>query len=119
MCIRDRIQGTIHWISAQHAVDAEVRIYDHLFAQADPDDVPEGVDFLQTVNPKSLEILEAVKVEPSLAALPPGTRVQFERTGYFVTDQKDHTPGENGIGRPVFNRITTLRDSWAKTQKQP
>ena len=112
-----KIQGTIHWVSAQHAVDAEVRLYDHLFAQADPDDVPEGVDFLQTVNPKSLEILEAVKVEPSLAALPPGTRVQFERTGYFVTDAKDHRPGENGIGRPVFNRITTLRDTWAKVQK--
>ncbi len=112
-----KIQGTIHWVSAQHAVDAEVRLYDHLFAQADPDDVPEGVDFLQTVNPKSLEILEAVKVEPSLAALPPGTRVQFERTGYFVTDQKDHAPASNGVGRPVFNRITTLRDTWAKVQK--
>ncbi len=107
-----RIQGTIHWVSARHAVDAEVRIYDHLFTQADPDDVPEGADFLSMVNPKSLEILPAAKVEPSLAALPPGTRVQFERTGYFTTDAKDHT-GE----RPVFNRITTLRDSWAKTQK--
>jgi len=112
-----KIQGTIHWVSAQHAVDAEVRIYDHLFANADPDDVPEGTDFLQTVNPKSLEILEAVKVEPSLAAMPPGTSVQFERTGYFVTDAKDHRPGDNGIGRPVFNRITTLRDTWAKVQK--
>jgi glutaminyl-tRNA synthetase len=112
-----KVKGTIHWVSAQHAVDAEVRLYDHLFANADPDDVPEGVDFLQTVNPKSLEILTAVKVEPSLAALPPGTRVQFERTGYFVTDTKDHRPGESGIGRPVFNRITTLRDTWAKVQK--
>jgi glutaminyl-tRNA synthetase len=112
-----KIQGTIHWVSARHAVDAEVRIYDHLFTQPDPDDVPEGTDFLTQVNPKSLEILSEVKVEPSLAALPPGTRVQFERTGYFVTDAKDHRPGENGIGRPVFNRITTLRDTWAKVQK--
>ncbi len=112
-----KIQGTIHWVSAQHSVDAEVRIYDHLFAQADPDDVPDGTDFLTQVNPKSLEILPEVKVEPSLAALPPGTRVQFERTGYFVTDAKDHIPGERGIGRPVFNRITTLRDTWAKVQK--
>ena len=112
-----KIQGTIHWVSARHSVDAEVRIYDHLFAQADPDDVPEGTDFLSLVNPKSLETLEAVKVEPSLAALPPGTRVQFERTGYFVTDQKDHAPASNGVGRPVFNRITTLRDTWAKVQK--
>ncbi|MEO7795704.1 MAG: glutamine--tRNA ligase/YqeY domain fusion protein, partial [Thermoanaerobaculia bacterium] len=104
-----KIQGTIHWVSAQHAVDAEVRLYDHLFSQADPDDVPEGTDFLSQINPKSLEILSEVKVEPSLAALPPGTRVQFERTGYFVTDAKDHTPGVQGIGRPVFNRITTLR----------
>ena len=112
-----KIQGTIHWVSAQHAVDAEVRIYDHLFTQADPEDVPEGSDFLTLVNPKSLEILETVKVEPSLAALPPGTRVQFERTGYFVADEKDHVPGEKGLGRPVFNRITTLRDTWAKVQK--
>jgi len=108
-----RIQGTIHWVSAPHAVDAEVRIYDHLFTQADPDDVSDGADFLSLVNPKSLEVLPAVKVEPSLAALPTGTRVQFERTGYFVTDAVDHAPG-----RPVFNRITTLRDSWAKAQKQ-
>ena len=112
-----KIQGTIHWVSAQHAVDAEVRIYDHLFTQADPEDVPEGSDFLTLVNPKSLEILETVKVEPSLAELPPGTRVQFERTGYFVADEKDHVPGERGLGRPVFNRITTLRDTWAKVQK--
>ncbi|MEO8277534.1 MAG: glutamine--tRNA ligase/YqeY domain fusion protein [Thermoanaerobaculia bacterium] len=107
-----KIQGTIHWVSAQHSVDAEVRNYDHLFAQADPEDLPEGTDFLTTLNPKSLEVVTA-KVEPSLAALPPGTRVQFERTGYFVADAKDHIVG----ARPVFNRITTLRDSWAKTQK--
>jgi glutaminyl-tRNA synthetase len=107
-----KIQGTIHWVSARHAIDAEVRIYDHLFTQADPDAVPEGTDFLSLVNPKSLEVLPQVKVEPSLAALAPGTRVQFERTGYFIADEKDHAGG-----RPVFNRITTLRDSWAKAQK--
>ena len=107
-----RIQGTIHWVSAAHAVDAEVRLYEHLFANAAADDVPEGVDWISTVNPRSLEVVPA-KVEPALAAASPGDRVQFERTGYFVADEKDHSPA-----RPVFNRIVGLRDTWAKIQKQ-
>jgi glutaminyl-tRNA synthetase len=107
-----KIQGTIHWVSAAHAVEAEIRLYDHLFANPAADDVPEGVDWITTVNPKSLEVASA-KLEPALAAASPGDRVQFERTGYFVADEKDHTPA-----KPVFNRIVTLRDTWAKVQKQ-
>jgi glutaminyl-tRNA synthetase len=108
-----RIQGTIHWVAAADAVDAEVRLYDTLFPAADPDDLPEGVDFLTTVNPRSLEVVVGAKVEPALADAAPGDRVQFERTGYFAADLADHTRG-----RPVFNRTVTLRDTWAKVQKQ-
>ncbi|GMU64411.1 MAG: glutamine--tRNA ligase [Acidobacteriota bacterium] len=108
-----RIQGTIHWVAAADAVDAEVRLYDTLFPAADPDDLPEGVDFLSTVDPRSLEIVAGAKVEPALADAAPGDRVQFERTGYFAADLADHTRG-----RPVFNRTVTLRDTWAKVQKQ-
>ena len=108
-----RIQGTIHWVAAADAVDAEVRLYDTLFPAADPDDLPEGVDFLSTVNPRSLEVVAGAKVEPALADAAPGDRVQFERTGYFAADLADHTRG-----RPVFNRTVTLRDTWAKVQKQ-
>ncbi len=108
-----RIQGTIHWVLDADAVDAEVRLYDTLFAAADPDDLPEGVDFLTTVNPNSLQVVTGAKVEPALAQAAPGERVQFERTGYFTADLVDHTPE-----RPVFNRTVTLRDSWAKMQRQ-
>jgi glutaminyl-tRNA synthetase len=107
-----KIQGTIHWVSTAHAADAEIRLYDHLFANPAADDVPEGVDWITTVNPSSLEVVSA-KLEPALAAAAPGDRVQFERTGYFVADEKDHS-----AAKPVFNRIVTLRDSWAKAQKQ-
>ncbi|MGE4190852.1 MAG: glutamine--tRNA ligase/YqeY domain fusion protein [Thermoanaerobaculia bacterium] len=107
-----RIQGTIHWVSTAHAVDAEVRLYDHLFANADPEAIPDGTDWITTVNPESLQVASA-KVEPALAAAAAGERVQFERTGYFVADERDHS-----AQRPVFNRIVTLRDSWAKLQKQ-
>ena len=108
-----RVQGTIHWVAAADAVDAEVRLYNPLFAAADPDDVPEGVDWITLVDPGSLEILTGCKVEPALATAAPGDRVQFERTGYFTADLADHTPE-----RPVFNRTVTLRDSWAKEQKK-
>jgi len=108
-----RIQGTIHWVAAADAVDAEVRLYDTLFPAADPDDLPEGVDFLSTLNPRSLEVVTGAKVEPALADAAPGDRVQFERTGYFAADLVDHTRG-----RPVFNRTVTLRDTWAKIQRQ-
>jgi glutaminyl-tRNA synthetase len=108
-----RIQGTIHWVAAADAVDAEVRLYDPLFPRADPDDLPPGVDFISTVDPRSLEVLTGCKVEPALAAAAAGTRVQFERVGYFVADAVDHS-----AARPVFNRTTTLRDTWAKVQRQ-
>lgn len=108
-----KVKGTIHWVSARHAIDAEVRLYETLFTAADPDDVEEGEDFLANLNPASLEVLEGCKLEPSLADAPPGDHVQFERTGYFCVDTRDTTPG-----RPVFNRTTTLRDTWARIQRQ-
>ncbi|MBX9625215.1 MAG: glutamine--tRNA ligase/YqeY domain fusion protein [Gemmataceae bacterium] len=107
-----KVKGTIHWVSAGHAVDAEVRLYDHLFAKPDPDDAPEGRTYLDNLNPKSLEVLTGCKLEPSLAAAPVGRTVQFERLGYFCVD-KDSAPG-----KLVFNRAVTLRDTWAKIEKK-
>ncbi|MFG0317576.1 MAG: glutamine--tRNA ligase/YqeY domain fusion protein [Planctomycetota bacterium JB042] len=107
-----RVKGTVHWVSAAHAVDAEVRLYDHLFAHPDPDDVPEGEEFTANLNPASLEVLTGAKLEPALAGVGPGFVCQFERTGYFCVDPES-TPE-----RLVFNRTTTLRDSWAKMQKK-
>jgi glutaminyl-tRNA synthetase len=101
-----RVKGTIHWVSAAHAIDAEVRLYDRLFTSEDPADG--GRDPLSDLNPNSLEILPHAKVEPALAAPEPGTRFQFERQGYFCVDP-DSTPG-----KPVFNRTVTLKDTWAK-----
>ncbi len=109
-----RVQGTIHWVAAADAVDARLRLYSPLFEQADPEAVPEGVDWITLVDPGSLEVLEGCKVEPALAAAAPGERVQFERVGYFVADEKDHRPSA-----PVFNRIVTLKDTWAKLQASP
>ncbi len=106
-----KVKGTIHWVSARHAVDAEVRLYDRLFGQESPDDVQEGQDWKDGLNPESLEVLADAKLEPSLAAAKPGTRVQFERNGYFCVDQ-DSTPD-----KLAFNRTATLRDSWAKQNK--
>jgi glutaminyl-tRNA synthetase len=103
-----RIKGTIHWVSAMHAKDVEVRLFDRLFNCERPDDVPDGGDFKDSLNPDSLSVIRA-KVEPSLANAEPGSRCQFERTGYFVVDTKDSTPEA-----PVFSRIVSLRDSWAK-----
>ncbi|MCZ7652053.1 MAG: glutamine--tRNA ligase/YqeY domain fusion protein [Thermoanaerobaculia bacterium] len=108
-----RVQGTIHWVSAADAVDAEVRLYGTLFPGPAADDAPEGVDWITLVDPRSLEVLTGCKLEPALAAAAPGDRVQFERTGYFAADLGDHTPE-----RPVFNRTVTLRDSWAKEQQK-
>jgi glutaminyl-tRNA synthetase len=107
-----KVQGTIHWVSAQHALDAEVRMYDYLFSKPDPDDVPEGKDWRANLNPNSLELLNGCKLEPSLAALRPGDRVQFERNGYFCADALDSQPG-----KPIFNRTVTLKDTWAKIEK--
>ena len=100
-------------MSAAHAVDAEVRLYDTLFTVENPEDVPEGEDFTQTLNPDSLEILQGCKLEPSLAAAVPGARYQFERLGYFCADAEDSRPGA-----PVFNRTVTLKDAWAKIEKK-
>jgi glutaminyl-tRNA synthetase len=106
-----RVQGTIHWVSAERAVDCEVRLYDRLFTEPDPDDLPGGADFTTALNPASLVVVRGAKVEPSVAADPPGSRYQFERTGYFVMDEADSRPGA-----PVFNRTVGLRDSWAKVK---
>jgi len=109
-----KVQGTLHWVSAAHAVTAEVRLYNHLFTRENPNDVEEGRHFTDTVNPGSLEVLKGCRLEPSLAAAAPGSRFQFERMGYFCADLKDSQPG-----RPVFNRSVTLRDTWAKIAKKP
>src|SRR5690606_699766 len=103
-----KVRGTIHWVSASHAVDAEVRLYDRLFTAEEPDG-DETKSYLDFLNPDSKEVRTGVKIEPGLAELAPGTSVQFERLGYFVTDEKDHTRE-----RPVFNRTITLKDTWAK-----
>ncbi|HET7843659.1 MAG TPA: glutamine--tRNA ligase/YqeY domain fusion protein [Xanthomonadales bacterium] len=105
-----KVKGTIHWVSAQHAVAAEVRLYDRLFTVADPDDDTDGKTYRDHLNPESRKIVRAY-VEPSLAQLAPEQSVQFERLGFFVADRRDHAPG-----KPVFNRSVTLRDSWAKAK---
>ena len=107
-----KVKGTIHWVSAAHAIKAEVRLYDSLFTKANPDDVPEGLDYRANLNPKSLEVLSECYVEPSLKAAAPGSRYQFERLGYFCVDTGDSTPE-----KPVFNRTVTLKDTWAKIEK--
>jgi glutaminyl-tRNA synthetase len=105
---RRKVKGTLHWVSAAHAVPAEVRLYDRLFSVEDPEIVPEGKTFLDNLNPHSLEVLRDALVEPSLASALPGHRVQFERLGYFCVDP-DSRPGAL-----VFNRTVSLRDTWAK-----
>jgi len=106
-----KVKGTLHWVSVAHALDAEVRLYDHLFAKADPDDVPGGQDYSVNLNPASLERLAGCKVEPSLAGAAPLSRYQFERQGYFCVD------ADSSAGTLVFNRTVALRDSWAKIEK--
>ena len=108
-----KVKGTIHWVSAEHAVEAEVRLYDHLFQTQDPSDTEEGQSYLDNLNPHSLEVLKGCKLEASLAAAQPGERFQFERVGYFYVDTK-----ESSESKPVFNRSVTLRDTWAKMQKR-
>ncbi|MCB1560061.1 MAG: glutamine--tRNA ligase, partial [Xanthomonadales bacterium] len=103
-----KIKGTIHWVSAKHGVAAEVRQYDRLFNVPDPSDDSDGSDFRDHINPDSIQRVDAY-VEPSAAEVDAETRLQFERLGYFVADRRDH-----GARRPVFNRIVTLRDTWAK-----
>ena len=103
-----KVRGTIHWLSAAHAVPVEVRLYDRLFATENPYEAEEGQDFISNLNPSSLEIVADALVEPSLADAPAGSRYQFERHGYFCVDP------DSTAGRPVFNRTVSLRDSWAK-----
>jgi len=103
-----KVKATLHWVSAAHAVDAEVRLYDRLFKSEEPG---KGGDYHEDLNPASLEVVKAAKVEPSAAAAAPGTRFQFERLGYFCVDP------DSGPGTPVFNRTVTLKDSWARADK--
>ena len=105
-----KVQGTIHWVSAAHALDVTLRLYDKLFTVPEPD-AGEG-DVLELVNPESLTVVRGAKIEPSVAGDPVGSRYQFERTAYFISDPADSTPGAL-----VFNRTVTLRDSWAKVKK--
>jgi glutaminyl-tRNA synthetase len=104
-----KVRGTIHWVSAPHAVEGTVRLYDHLFTKPDPDEVAEGGSWRDNLNPDSLRVLAGCKLEPGLASAAPGTSYQFERKGYFCADARDSAPG-----RPIFNRTVTLRDTWAK-----
>jgi glutaminyl-tRNA synthetase len=106
-----KVKGTIHWVSAAHAVPADVRLYDHLFTKEDPEETEEGADSATNLNPGSLETLTSCRVEPSLAGASPGERFQLERQGYFCVD-----PDSSG-GRLVLNRTVSLRDSWAKLEK--
>jgi len=106
-----KVKATLHWVSAEHAVEAEVRLYDRLFSKEDPDDAPDGQDFTANLNPDSLEVLTGCKVEPSLAGAEVGSRHQFERLGYFCVDP------DSTADKPVFNRTVTLRDSWARIEK--
>ncbi len=104
-----KVQGTIHWVAASSAIDCDLRMYDKLFTIPDPDDVEDGKDFLSVVNPDSLVVVHGAKIEPSVSGDPLGTRYQFERTGYFISD-----PVDSRDAALVFNRTVTLRDSWAK-----
>ena len=107
-----KVKGTIHWVSAEHSIEAEVRLYDHLFVKPDPENVEEGDDWKSALDPNSLETLTSCRVEPGLADAGPGDRYQFERQGYFCVDSVDSSKGAL-----VFNRIVSLRDTWAKIEK--
>lgn len=104
-----KVRGTIQWVSVKHALDAQIRLYDVLFKVESPDDIPEGGDYKDNINPDSLIVLEHSKVEPSLKDAKPEVSFQFLRTGYFCIDNKDSKPDTL-----VFNRTVGLRDSWAK-----
>ena len=107
-----KVKSTIHWVSAAHAIDAEVRLYDYLFTKEDPNQTEEGQDFIANLNPHSLEVVAGAKLEPSLAAAAAGSRYQFERLGYFAVDS------ESSAARLVFNRTVSLKDAWAKIEKR-
>jgi glutaminyl-tRNA synthetase len=107
-----KVKGTLHWVSAAHAVDAEVRLFDHLLALANPDEEMGDADFKAGLNPNSLETLKACKVEPSLAGAAPEYPYQFLRHGYFCADSRD-----TSADSLVFNRTVSLRDTWVKIEK--
>ena len=107
-----KVKATLHWVSAAHAIDAEVRLYDHLFTKENPSDVEDGMDWKDNINPNSLETLKSVKLEPNLKGVEPGFHCQFERLGYFCVDPD--TVGD----KPVFNRTVSLRDEWERIQKR-
>ena len=108
-----KVKGTLHWVSAKHAIPIEVRLYEHLFSKEDPEEVEEGQDFTANINPKSLTVIKDALAEPDLKKAKPGDRFQFLRQGYFCADLKDHT-----TEHLVFNRTVTLRDSWARIEKK-
>jgi glutaminyl-tRNA synthetase len=108
-----KVRGTLHWVSAAHALDAEIRLYDRLFMEENPEEVAEGETFLDNLHPNSLEVRPGCKLEPSVAHAQPGDRFQFMRVGYFAVDP------DTSDGHLVFNRTIELRDTWAKIQKQP
>ncbi len=106
-----KVKATLHWVSAAHALTAEVRLYDHLLTAAEPGEMDDDKDFMDYLNPNSLEVITPVYVEPSVAGAASGTRYQFERIGYFVVDP------DSTAETLVFNRTVTLKDEWAKLQK--
>ena len=106
-----KVRGTSHWVSADHAVNAEVRMYDHLFSAVDPDDVPDGGDFKDNLNPESLVVLKSAKLERGLDVAKAGDRFQFLRQGYFTVDP------DSTQEAPVFNRIVALRDTWSRMDR--
>jgi glutaminyl-tRNA synthetase len=108
-----KVKVTLHWVSAAHAVPAEVRLYDRLFTREDPEGGGAGADFRDVLNPSSLEVLDRCRLEPSMAAAEPGSRWQFERLGYFCADSRD-----SRAGALVFNRTVTLRDEWTRIQQR-
>jgi len=107
-----KVQGTIHWVSALHALDAEIRLYDHLFTESNPNKVEEGKSFLDYLNPEALKVLDGCKVEPSLALTRPGETFQFERKGFFCVDL------DSTVDHLVFNQTVSLRDGWAKIEQK-
>jgi glutaminyl-tRNA synthetase len=107
-----KVKGTLHWVSAEHAIESEVRLYDHLFSKANPLADKDEADFRDSLNPDSLVILRGCQLEPDLATAVPGQSFQFLRHGYFCVDSADSRPGS-----PVFNRTVTLRDTWAKIER--
>ena len=111
-----KVKTTLHWVSAEHALPAEVRHYDHLFLKEDPNDVEEGQDWRSNIRPDSLQVVDTCLVEPALAEAKPGDRYQFERVGYFCVDPEWAHQGAKD-GKLAFNRTVSLRDDWARMQK--